>query len=412
MGDFTAVVRRYMQARGLSLRETARAAGYSDHTVLSKVLNGRRPVTPYLAACLDQALGANGEIAAAAQSAQAVADAARLPLRELADHAAELGAWAETGTAGPGTIAALDDEVIRLTREYGSSPPGPLIIRASDACRHASRLMRQHQRLRIARDLYVVAARACAFLSAALGDLAQQAEAAMYARTALILAEESGNPGAVATALSALSKVAFWDKQRGRAADLAAQGYAAARKGDPVRVLLACQQADASPVPAAREALALAAAALEDTDGTGDGGLFSAGRVRTAAYASTLALREGNPAGVLAAVADAEQAVADGESIPHGSWAQVQIMAALALLAAGDAEQAAGRLAPVLGLPPEMRLATFAGRLSVAGTLASTPAYADSGAARGIVEQVGDYLGRSSGDVMPYPLAIGPGATR
>ena len=412
MGDFAAVVRRFMTARGMSLRETARAAGYSDHTLLSKVLNGHKPVTPYLAACLDETLEANGEIAAAAQAVQAVTDAARLPLRELADHAAELGAWAETGTAGPGTIAALDDEVSRLTRDYGNTAPGPLIIRASDACRRAAGLLRQHQRLRTARDLYVVAARACAFLSSALGDLAQQAEAAAYARTALILAEESGDPAAIAVALSALSKVAFWDGRRQRAAELAARGFAIAPPPDAVRVLLACQQADASPVPAAREALALAASAHDDADAAGDGGLFSAGRVRAAAYASTLALREGNPAGVLAAVADAEQAVADGESIPHGSWAQVQIMAALALLADSDPEQAAARLAPVLNLPAEMRLATFAGRLSTVGVLASAPAYQGSSAAREIAEQVAGYLGQSPGDVMAYPLALGPGAAK
>jgi transcriptional regulator with XRE-family HTH domain len=68
MGEFAVVVRRFMKARGMSLRETARAAGYSDHTLLSKALNGRKPVTPYLAACLDDALGAGGEIIAVAQA--------------------------------------------------------------------------------------------------------------------------------------------------------------------------------------------------------------------------------------------------------------------------------------------------------------------------------------------------------
>jgi hypothetical protein len=208
--------------------------------------------------------------------------------------------------------------VNRLICEYGSSPPGPLILRASDACRRAAGLLRQQQRLRTARDLYVVAAKACAFLSAALGDLAQQAEAALYARTSLTLAEESGNPGAVALALSALSKVAFWDGRRQHAAGLAARGYMAAPTGDPLRVLLACQEADASPVPAARKALGTAAAALEDAGGTGDGGLFSAGRLRVAAYASTLALREGDPAAVLEAVSEAERAAAGGESVSHG----------------------------------------------------------------------------------------------
>jgi hypothetical protein len=92
MGDFAAAVRRYMQAREMSLRATARAAGYSDHTLLSKVLNGHKPVTPYMAACLDDALQAGGEIIAAAQLAASQAEAARLPLREMADHAAEFGA--------------------------------------------------------------------------------------------------------------------------------------------------------------------------------------------------------------------------------------------------------------------------------------------------------------------------------
>jgi hypothetical protein len=66
-----------MHARGMSVRATARAAGYSDHTLLSKVLNGHKPVTPYLAGRLDRALRADGEITAAANLAIAEAEAAR-----------------------------------------------------------------------------------------------------------------------------------------------------------------------------------------------------------------------------------------------------------------------------------------------------------------------------------------------
>jgi plasmid maintenance system antidote protein VapI len=157
MADFTVVVRRFMTERGMTLRGLARAAHYGQGQ-LSKVLNGHRPVTSYLAACLDEALGADGEIIAAASSAAAAADAARLPLRELADHAAELGQWAETGNAGPGTIATLEEEIARITREYPVSPPAPLVLRASDTCRRVSALLRQHQRLRHARDLYAIGA--------------------------------------------------------------------------------------------------------------------------------------------------------------------------------------------------------------------------------------------------------------
>ena len=343
----------------------------------------------------------------------AAGDAAGLPLRELGDHAVELGAWAEAGTAGPGTIAALEDEVARVMAAYGSSAAGPLILRALYTSQRASGLLRDHQRLRHARDLYVIAARCCAFLAVALGDLGRQAEGAIYARTALTLAEESADPSAVALACSALSKVAFWDGLRKKSADLAARGLEAARLSDPLRVLLACQQADVSPVPVAREVLALAAAARETTAGTGeaDGGLFSCGGVRFAGYAATLGLREGSLSAVLGAVAMAEVAIRDGQQAPYGSLAQVRLCAALALLASGDAEQASEQLAPVLGLPSEMRLATFTGRLSQCAALASAAPYKGSAAAGAIAEDVGVYLGGTP-VAMRYPLAIRPGSVR
>lgn len=410
MADFAAVVRRYMTLRGMTLRGLASAAHY-DKGQLSKVLNGHRPVTPYLAACLDEALEADGAISAAAETVAAEADAARLPLRELADHAAELGQWAETGNAGPGTIAMLEEEVARITREYSLSPPGPLILRAADASRRVSALLRQHQRLLHARDLYVIGARACSFTSAALGDLGRQAEAAAYARTALTLAEEAADPGAVALALSALSKVAFWDGRREYAADLAARGYGTARVSDAVRVLLACQIADASPVPRAREAISLAADALDEAD-THEPGLFSCGRVRAAGYAGTLRLREGDFPGVLAAAADTDEALRHGEDAPFGSVVQMRISAALACLATGDADQAAEWLAPVFALAAEMRLATFSGKLARAGAIAAAPPYRGSQPAREITEQVRGYLGAADADPMPYPLALGPGAAQ
>lgn len=65
MADFPAVVRRFMQARGMSLRALGRAANY-DPSFLSKVLRGEKPGSPELAARLDDALGAGGEITAAA----------------------------------------------------------------------------------------------------------------------------------------------------------------------------------------------------------------------------------------------------------------------------------------------------------------------------------------------------------
>lgn len=408
MADFAAVVRRHMTEREMSLRALAKAACY-DQGTLSKILNGHKPVTSYVAACLDEALGAGGEITAAAAGAAALAEAARLPLRELAGQAAELGQWAETGNAGPGTIATLGEEISRVIREHSFSPPGPLIIRASGVCRKASGLLRQHQRLRHAQELFVIASRSCAFMSAALGDIGQQTEAAAYARTSLTLAEEAGDPPAVALALSALSKVAFWDGRRQQAADLAVRGYELAGAAGTLRVLLACQAADASAVPQAREALTLAAAALEEA-GPHEPGMFSCGRVRASCYTATLRLREGDFAGVLAAAGDADEARRDGERASFGSVTQTRISAALSCLAAGDAGQAAEWLAPVLALPAQMRLATFAGKMAHAASIASAARYRGSPQARDLADEVRGYLGQEPAP-MPYPLALGrPGA--
>ena len=66
MAEFAAEVRRLMAERGMSLRRLAKAASYNP-SYLSKVLSGHKPSSPYLAARLDDALGAGGAIRDATQ---------------------------------------------------------------------------------------------------------------------------------------------------------------------------------------------------------------------------------------------------------------------------------------------------------------------------------------------------------
>lgn len=401
--DFAAVVERWMSKRGMNKTGTARAARYANHTMLSLVLSGDKDPNPSMASRLDHVLNAGGEIVEAERRHAARAAAERLPVRELSEEADELGTWAETGTVGSGTIEALADEIDRICCEYPTAAPGPLILRARAVRRRAGALLREHQTLTASRGLHVVAAGACSFLSVALGDLGHRQEAAAHAHTARILAGETGDPGAVAVAYSALSKVAFWDGRRQKAAEHAAAGFEAAARDAPVRVLLACQLADASPVPRARDALRLAAEA-RDESGPADPGLFTCSGVRLAAYSSTLALREGDPQAVLTAVQAGDDS-GEGRS-PHGSWVQLQISAALALLASGDADGATARLRPVLWMPAELKLKTFDSKLSAAAASARSPGFRGSGTARELAESIAGYLGGVP-PAMPYPLALG-----
>jgi len=129
MGDFAAVVTRHMDARGMSLRATARAAGYSDHTLVSKVLNGRRVVTPYMAAKLDRALRADGEIIAAAQSAIAGANASQSTPAAQANTGGKSGTGLTATTHPPATanrVIARGDTLSALNNGLVTSAEWPV----------------------------------------------------------------------------------------------------------------------------------------------------------------------------------------------------------------------------------------------------------------------------------------------
>jgi len=150
-----------------------------------------------------------------------------------------------------------------------------------------------------------VAAKCCAFLSWAAGDLGQLAAAAAEGRTALILAEEAGHPGAQALAYSAMSKTEYWDGRTARAAAMARQGFEVCPP-NTTRVLLACQESDALPQSDAAAAITRARNALEAASADDDlPGLFSAGSVRLANYTISYFLKAGQPSAALQAARSA-----------------------------------------------------------------------------------------------------------
>jgi transcriptional regulator with XRE-family HTH domain len=101
MADFAAEVRRLMAERGMSLRGLAKAASY-DPSYLSKVLSGHKPSSPYLAARLDDALGAGGTIRDATQQPPPRRESRASPPRRKPSGAVEALQVAMTGDpAGP-----------------------------------------------------------------------------------------------------------------------------------------------------------------------------------------------------------------------------------------------------------------------------------------------------------------------
>jgi len=93
------------------------------------------------------------------------------------------------------------------------------------------------------------------------------------------------------------------------------------------------------------------------------GGIWACGRARQANYAMSIHLRAGDPAGALAEAETARQAYETGEEWAYGTWAQIRIASGIAHLLAGRVDGTASELAPILGMPPERRLATLTTRL-------------------------------------------------
>jgi hypothetical protein len=356
---------------------------------ISNLRNGKKHPSPTIADRLDLLLSAGRELSRLARREAAVTDQAssRALLDELSGQAIELGRWAETSNLGDGTIGQLDDAIDRIARDALRLAPEPLVARAADVAGQVAGLLRERQRLRHTRDLYLIGAKVYAFLSWVAGDLGQLAAAAAHGRAALILADECGHPGARALAFCALSKAAFWDGCPKRAAEFARRGYDCA-PANSTRALLACQEADATDLPQAADAIQRAWDAQDDVTRDDDlGGVFACGQVRTANYSIGVYLRNGEPARALETARDAATCDSTGE-VGYGTRGQIQIGAAIAHLGISELDGAAEQLAHVLALPPDQRLATLTGRLrQVAPALRRGP-YASEPQASGLAEHI------------------------
>jgi tetratricopeptide (TPR) repeat protein len=265
--DFAAVVQRYMDERGMSVRATARAAGYSDHTLLSKVLNGHKPATPWLAAKLDTALGADGEIKAAVPSRPA-----RKPAAVAADEieAMELARRALASDVGDGTCERIELAVDDLAVAYPTTPPAEMLPRVRAHLRYVDGLLGGRATLGQRRRLLVSGGWLSLLAATTLADLSEHGPAIAYARTAADLAAEAVHDEITAWSLEtrawisltsgdyrqavALSLAAQEAAPRGSSAYIqstAQEGRAWARLGDAARTrdALARVEALASPLP-------------------------------------------------------------------------------------------------------------------------------------------------------------------
>ncbi len=216
------------------------------------------------------------------------------------------------------------------------------------------------QRFWQTRELYRLDADLLAHASLLLGDLHFDGVAAAYGSTAALYAREAGVNQAVA--LSVQAKTERWRLRFADSAELARQGFKCS-PAVPIRILLACQEANAAAllgdVRRARDALSRAGEA-SNGQVAADSGLsaWSCPRPRQALFTLSVAIQCGDPDAALRAAEMADQAWAYGDPWVAATWAQVRLGAGVAHILKGDLGAAQGELAPVLTLDPALRIAT------------------------------------------------------
>jgi transcriptional regulator with XRE-family HTH domain len=221
MADFAAEVRRFMTERGMSLRGLARAASY-DASHLSKVLNGQKGVSPYLAERLDDALGAEGKIRDAA--ATAPAPARSVPAGDLG--LIEMARRAEASDLGVGTVELLQASADRLCRDYPTGDPRVLSARGRAHLDYVTGLLGKRVTLAQHRDLLVVAGWLSALLACTCYDAGDPGAAETARRMTRQFGEHAGHGELIAWSAEIAAWYALVEGRTAQAVALCEEGLA------------------------------------------------------------------------------------------------------------------------------------------------------------------------------------------
>ncbi len=221
MNDFGAAVRRLMGERGLSQNQLA-GLSHWDAGYLSKVLNGRKPGTHALAADLDRALSADGELlgvwteahgspaltvlASPARTTDVPGAAAGALTRWDAVHEPSAPAVLAPGQAGPDEISHLEDTA-GMFRTWDHERGGGLGRQAATGqLADVAELIGRPHPAPLRRRLLSVASMLALTIGSMSADSGETAEAYRYLGAALEAAREARSPELGARSANAIAR--------------------------------------------------------------------------------------------------------------------------------------------------------------------------------------------------------------
>jgi hypothetical protein len=310
------------------------------------------------------------------------------------DDAQSVVAWVAGTNTSDDAIDQIDRAAAYLAEVHAQMPARKVLSEVLALNREVHALLRGgRQRMRQTRELLQVHSRLMAHACLLLGDLGDGQSARDYGTAALLLAQEADADEAVAWSVQA--KTARWAGGFVQAAEFARRGFEASGP-TPTRVELAYREANAialfGDAPRARKALRRAEHAAETlSTETADISVWSFPASRQAVFSLSIAIHTGDAAGALRAAATAEAGWSAGVPRAPATWAQVRVGAAMAYLMLDSLDGAAAQVAPVLELPPEMRIGTVTGYLDGLDLMLSQPRFTDSAPAVGLRQQISGF---------------------
>jgi transcriptional regulator with XRE-family HTH domain len=238
MRTFGDEVRRLLAERGMSLPELARRSHYDDGH-LSKVLSGRKRATAELGLRLDDILGADGILAA-------LADSPPIPAGVLdadAEIAAlELARRAEASDVGTGPVERLEVAVDELAIAYPGLPPADLLDRVRVHLGYTGRLLDVRATLAQRRRLLVTGGWLSLLAATCLIDLHRDRAASAHLRTAVQFARETGHTEIEAWALETTAWEVLTRGEYRLAAQIAQAAQAAAPRDSSAFIQATAQE--------------------------------------------------------------------------------------------------------------------------------------------------------------------------
>jgi transcriptional regulator with XRE-family HTH domain len=305
--------------------------------------------------------------------------------------ALEFTDWITSSNTTDDAIAYLDAATSAAARNHLYRPPRVVLSKVVSVHRRLQSTLREgRQMARQTRALLAIDTRLLAHTCLLLGDLHRDEAAAAYGEAARLAAREAGC--SAAEAYCAQAQMARWRHRYAEAAESAAEGYAVATQ-QSLRVLLACQEANAAALARDRQRMrrALTRAEENSVEVEPQESTWACPPARHALYRLSVRLHSGDPEGALREAEPAES-WEPGQPRPFGSWAHVRTSAAIAHLALSSVDGAAEQLRPLLELAPEYRMTSVTAHLEDVATLLRQTRYADARDATLLRDQIATFM--------------------